>query len=345
MRPGACILRDTPSRTTFVALAMPFRAPAVEIEETGHGTRVINVKASSFVSRARWETHYPLSLIDHVLKAKGPAYLCDEIARDESPEYVEHDFRCDIFSYEAPEAFAGKRILDFGSGAGASSVVLARLVPSASIEGVELVPEYIELARERARFYGIENRVTFHQSPNGASLPNRIGEFDYIIFSAVFEHLLPEERRIVLPLLWEHLKLGGTLFLDQTPYRWFPVEQHTTGIPLLNYLPPSIALRLARRYSRRVRPDETWQELLRRGIRGGSTREIMRILDRDGRIANLRSPSQQGIRDHIDLWYRLSTGSRPIPAKRLMRTAFRAIRAVSGVTVVPTLSLAIRKLR
>ena len=172
-------------------------APAVEIEETKRGTRIVTVKANgAFVSRPHWETRYPAALIDHVLRVKGPGSLCDEIARDESPEYVEHHFRWDILSYDPPKAFAEKRVLDFGSGAGASTMVLTRLLPdSVKIEGVELVPDYIGLARARARFYGVEDRVRFHQSPNGTSLPNGVGQFDFIVCSAVFEHLLPEERQ------------------------------------------------------------------------------------------------------------------------------------------------------
>jgi hypothetical protein len=37
--------------------------------------------------------------------------------------------------------------------------------------------------------------------------------------------------------LWRQLRLGGILFLNQTPHRYYPLEHHTTGLPLLNYLP------------------------------------------------------------------------------------------------------------
>ena len=83
-------------------------------------------------------------------------------------------------------------------------------------------------------------------------LPADIGQFDYIILSAVYEHLLPSERPALLTLLWSHLRPGGVIFLAQTPYRWFPVELHTTGLPLINYLPDRLALACARRFSKRV---------------------------------------------------------------------------------------------
>jgi 2-polyprenyl-3-methyl-5-hydroxy-6-metoxy-1,4-benzoquinol methylase len=255
--------------------------------EARDGTRAISVRPRDglFTPITTCVTRYPAELIEHVLRVKGPAYLCDEIMRDEDPRYVQHSFRWDILSYAKPEDFAGRRVLDFGSGSGASSMVLARMFPDVTIVGVELIAEFVELARRRARFYGVDGRVTFQLSPDPNSLPPEIGDFDYIVFSAVSEHLLPNERQVILALLWSHLKRGGVMFLDQTPYRWFPIELHTTSLPLINYLPDRWALYCSRRLSKRVRPDESWPELLRKGIRSGSTREIIAALSREGRQA------------------------------------------------------------
>ena len=88
--------------------------------------------------------------------------------------------------------------------------------------------------------------------------------------SEVCEHLVPNQRPTVMPLLWSTLKPGGILFIDETPNRHFFVETHTTRLPLWNYLPAGTALRLARRLSKRVDRDEPWEKLLRRGIRGGN---------------------------------------------------------------------------
>jgi SAM-dependent methyltransferase len=317
----------------------------VSVAETGGGKRRISVEPNGdlYVPTRVWETAYPLDLIQHVLQVKGPAYLCDEIMRDESPAYVQHDFRWDILSYIDEQAFVGRRVLDFGSGSGASSVVLARMLPGGEINGVELMPEYVELARHRARFHGVDDRTTFHLSPDPHSLPAGFGQFDYIILSAVYEHLLPAERQTLLPFLWSHLKPGGVLFIDQTPYRWFPIELHTTNLPLINYFPDRLTLACARRFCKRVRHDESWPELLRRGIRGGTTREIMGILNRDEHSAQLLEPTRGGVRDHIALWYGLSSTTRRPLTKKLMMWAFRGIKTTTSVTMIPTLSLAIRR--
>ncbi|MHB8258531.1 MAG: SAM-dependent methyltransferase [Acidiferrobacterales bacterium] len=318
----------------------------VRIEES-NGKRAISVepKVGLFTPTKQWVTNYPMELIEHVLRVKGPAYLCDEIMRDEDPQYVQHSFRWEILSYTGKEDFAGRRVLDFGSGSGSSCMVLARMLPEANIVGIELVPEYVNLAQHRAGFYGVEDRVSFHLSPDSNRLPSEIGEFDYIILSAVYEHLLPSERSTILVLLWSHLKHGGIMFLNQTPYRWLPFETHTTGLPLINYLPDGPTLYCARRFSKRVSPDTSWTELLRMGVRGGTTREIIGILARAGGKAELLHPSHFGVKDHIDLWYQLSSAIRKPLAKKLIMLGIKTVKMATGVTMVPSLSLALRKVR
>ncbi len=317
---------------------------SISIEETVDGTRRITChpREDLFTPMRSWETRYPLELIEHVLDVKGPDYLCDEIKRDEYDLYVYQAFRWDILSYVGEKEMKGKRLLDFGSGSGASSMVLARMFADTEIVGVELVDKYVELARHRAKYYQLQDRVQFLVSPDPNSLPDGIGKFDYIVFSAVFEHLLPEERQIVLPLLWSHLKPGGVIFLDQTPYRWFPIEQHTTGLPLLNYLPDRTAHRVAK-LSKRIDQDITWPELLRKGIRGGTTKEILGVFAQHGCPVSLVEPSRLGVKDHIGLWYNLSATSRRPLVKQIMMWGFRTIKMLTGVVMIPTLSLAIKK--
>ena len=75
------------------------------------------------VQRRAWTTSYPLALIRAIHSTKG-LYVCDEIMREEDPRYVEHFLRHAVLSYLDPAAFAGKRVLDFGCGSGASVMVL-----------------------------------------------------------------------------------------------------------------------------------------------------------------------------------------------------------------------------
>src|SRR4051812_19084126 len=93
--------------------------------------------------------------------------------------------------YVDAEAFRGKRVLDFGCGAGASTLVMSRLLPPCEIVGVELEERLLRLARLRAEYLR-KPGLRFFESPSGTALPAGLGTFDYIVLSAVYEHLLPE---------------------------------------------------------------------------------------------------------------------------------------------------------
>ncbi len=271
------------------------------------------------------------------------AWVCDEISRDQDPESIQRFFENDFLPYFGPADFEGKRILDFGCGSGSSTLVLARMFPRSEIVGVELSPEHLRIAAERLRFHGYGN-VRFVQSPGGTTLPDDLGRFDFIVMSAVFEHLLPDERHAVMPQLWAHLRIGGCLLLNQTPHRFFPFESHTTGLPLINYLPDRLAHFVARRFSRRRLGMESWESLLRQGIRGATEREILESLGEapSDSLPALLAPRGPRYRDRVDVWYG-ALGPRHQVLKAACRGLLRVVERRLGTTWIVNLSLAIGK--
>ncbi|MGF1475978.1 MAG: class I SAM-dependent methyltransferase [Geminicoccaceae bacterium] len=293
--------------------------------------------------RRSCDCDYPDSLIDMIVATKGAAYLCDEILRDVEPLYIARAIEKAVLAYIDPAASKGRRLLDFGAGSGAACSIIGRARPDLQIHGLELRPKSIEIARARAAHYGLKN-VTFERSPSGDSLPRDLGRFDYIMMSAVFEHLLPHERDQLLPLLWRHLERGGLFFLNQTPHRWFPIEWHTTGgLPLINYLPDGLAKLAATRLSKKVDKGQDWPGLLRDGIRGSSEGEILRIIRKSGGDAKKTYPDDPSLQDDLSLW-RASTslhgGQR---TKKLLYRVCVVLRRLTGLSLQPSLTLALRK--
>jgi 2-polyprenyl-3-methyl-5-hydroxy-6-metoxy-1,4-benzoquinol methylase len=133
----------------------------------------------------------------------------------------------DTASYGTPKAQEETlvQLLDFGCGNGASTMTIGRLLPRTEVVGVELSPEKIEMANRIRAFRSLDN-VKFLCSPSGSELPPGLGHFDFVMLSAVYEHLLPDEWK-VMPRLWSALKPGGMIFINRTPYRYFPMEIHT----------------------------------------------------------------------------------------------------------------------
>ncbi len=288
------------------------------------------------------KTTYPTELISTVLDAKGPAWLCDEIARDEDRDYVLKHLENDMSSYFRFEDIAGKRILDFGCGSGASTMWLARLFPESEIVGIELERDLLRVARARLEHYRFKN-VRLFQSPSGTELPEELGTFDLIVLSAVYEHLLPSERKAVLPQLWSLLNDKGILFLDQTPHRYFPLELHTTSLPLINYLPDGLTLKAARKFSRRVSASDSWESLLRAGIRGATVSEIRKGLRDSKSRAVMLAPTMNGVRDRIDLWFHTTNPDNLKTLKKSARVVLKVINSLTGIAIVPELTLAIRR--
>jgi len=312
------------------------RRHGLHIERLADGRHRVAVAAEQTCPGASmtWTTAYPPELILEI-HAEKRGFVCDEIRRDEDPRYVERAIRHEVLAYVEAEAFRGKRVLDFGCGAGASTLVMSRLLPPCEIVGVELAERLLRLARSRADYLG-KRQLRFMVSPAGTELPAGIGTFDYIVLSAVYEHLLPDERPLLVPRIWQHLRPGGVLFINQTPHRYSPVEIHTSGLALINYLPDRLAHWAVNRFSRRLAGTEDWPTLLRAGIRGATIGEILHTLGGD---AELLEPRRG---DLIDLWYgKLSAHRRWL--KKAIRATLKALKPLAGMNLVPELTLAIRK--
>ncbi len=317
----------------------------VELEPIGDGrlrVRVLMSDPNAFVTGPEWTTGYPRELVSAILEVKGPAWLCDELQRDEDAAYVGNDFRHDVLGFIDPDDFRGKRVLDFGCGCGASTAVVSRLLPGAEITGVELDGPSLEIAKMRVVHYGLDS-TRLLLSPDPESLPPDIGDFDFILFSAVFEHLLPDERTRLLPKVWALLRPGGVLFLNQTPHRYFPIEGHTTGLPLINYLPDRMVHMLTDRFCGRIPRGTDWPTLLRMGIRGGTTGEVLEILRGTGEMPRNLDPTKNGLGSHLELWEKSSRMRHTGTGHKVKAGALKVFRTLTGLTVVPNISLGIRK--
>jgi hypothetical protein len=83
---------------------------------------------------------------------------------------------------------------------------------------------------------------------------------------------------------------------------------------------------------------------LRKGIRGGSVRGIVRELTEVGATGvEVLRPVRVGARDEVDLWYRMSS-PRWRAVKRILRGLFRAVDILTGIQLVPAyVVMAVRK--
>ncbi len=101
----------------------------------------------------------------------------------------------------------GAEVLEAGCGIGAQTAILAKNSPGARITSVDISPDSVKRAEERARAAGITN-VTFRQG-DIFRLPFPKESFDHIFVCFVLEHLA--DPALALQSLYPLLRKGGTI--------------------------------------------------------------------------------------------------------------------------------------
>lgn len=320
----------------------------IEITPTASGRARITLKPRDpnlYIPRRTCETSHPEEVELFLKFGSSFAWLCDAISRHEGPDEVQGVLRRQLFAYVEQQAFSDARILDFGCGGGASSFAMAEILPNTEIIGLELDPVLVELCQRIAGRRGTPN-VRFFVSPSADSVPSDLGKVDFIMFSAVYEHLLPNERRALMPRLWALLDPGGVLFINQTPHRWVPYEHHSTELWGINYLPDRLAHWYARNVSR-VNPginrSTDWNTHLRGGLRGGTERGIVADLTADSQTHGvILQPTAAGHRDRADYWL-AGTSQRFRSVKRGIASVFRICDWLFDTIPALNVDVAIRK--
>jgi len=121
---------------------------------------------------------------------------------------------------------ATRRVLDFGCGSGGSAIALCMVFPDVQCQGTDIDPEQIEVARERARLYGVADRCEFRHVAENQPLPFPDGAFDLSQCSSVLEYVLDTDvRTFCVREMVRTVANGGLLFFS-VPNRIYPFEIH-----------------------------------------------------------------------------------------------------------------------
>ncbi len=222
------------------------------------------------------ETQLSLHTLIKIALRKG-RYFRDEIERSENPDYLKR--KIELLMKEFGIVLSHKRMLDFGCGAGASTLNFLRC-GATDITGAEVDETLLDIAKSRINdFFSDGYRLVNIKYIDGQySMPFSDGEFDIVWAQAIMEHVVPDQRRFVLRELWRVLRKDGILIIMGTPNRLWIKEFHTSNLFFVNYLPLDIAIWVARHCSRRVPMDQSKAAFLSDGFRGCTYWEIKREL-------------------------------------------------------------------
>lgn len=169
--------------------------------------------------------------------------------------------------------------LDFGAANGLSMLALTEL-GIADVWGVEPDGERVERGHRMLAEAGLEPERLLHlEDTRHMPYPDR--HFATVLANAVLEHI-PQPRDAYIRELWRVLRPGGTLVLAETPNKYFPLENHTTGLPFLHWLPSGVAHRVALRFGRNPDWYRTQEKWAGSGWRGLGWYELVKALPRGG---------------------------------------------------------------
>jgi SAM-dependent methyltransferase len=149
--------------------------------------------------------------------------------------------------------FAGKTILDVGSGLGTPALLMARR-GAARVVGADITPRNVEFARRKlaGEWADVADRVEFRLIGDFADLgPER---FDLIVSKDSFEHYAEPERFV--PAMLDHLAPGGVIAIGFGPLWKSPFGGHIAYMTRLPWAHLLFSEATILRERRRFFPDQ-----------------------------------------------------------------------------------------
>ena len=166
----------------------------------------------------------------HIVRGRFPwrfeQIRSDVLARDYL-RVVDHHLRTLIPPVQAYMGPGIRRVLDFGCGSGGSAIALALAYPGVRCCGTDVDSDEIEIARERARLYGVADRCEFEHVAANRPLPFSDGSFDLCLCSSVLEYVIDKSARRFCVQEMVRLLAPGGLMVVSAPNRLYPFEVHS----------------------------------------------------------------------------------------------------------------------
>jgi SAM-dependent methyltransferase len=197
-----------------------------------------------------WTTRYSERVIRLLIERKGlgraPLYFAFKETR--GPRFL-----APLFDYLRARRARGLRVLEVGCSFGHMTEYLAEQPEVAALSTFDTDPAFVTIVRAKVEELrlSVVREVRELDQAEACRLPWGDGSFDLVLAVGVVEHLPARHRRRQVDEYYRVLAPGGHIAILDTPNRAFPLETHSVGLPLVQWLPP----RLAWRYARWARPD------------------------------------------------------------------------------------------
>jgi SAM-dependent methyltransferase len=197
------------------------------------------------------ETVYSERVVRMLIDRKGPhrtpPYLSFKDTRG-------RHFLAPLLSYLRARGATGLRVLEVGCSFGHITELLAEQEDVASIHTFDTDPAFAAIVRTKVAELALARVVDVALLTNEGTrrLPYPDAAFDLVLAIGVVEHLPARFRREQVDEYYRVLRPGGHIAILDTPNRLFPLETHSIGLPLIQWLPGPVAYRYARLFRRRT---------------------------------------------------------------------------------------------
>ena len=244
----------------------------------------------------QYPTRYSARVIRMLVDRKGPR---------RAPLYFDfketrgRHFLGPLFAYLRSRGQRGLRVLEVGCSFGHMTEFLAEQPEVETLATFDTDPAFVELTRAKVEELGLDTVREVRHLDQGATctLPWADGAFDLVVAVGVVEHLPVRHRRQQVDEYYRVLAAGGLLAILDTPNRWFPLETHSVGLPLVQWLPPPLAYRYARLGRRRRFRAVSYEAFIADGTgwRNASFADCLRSTGTDG-VTDLTEAAGYGLR-------------------------------------------------
>lgn len=203
------------------------------------------------VDGREYPTRYSERVIRMLIERKGArrAPLYFDFKETRGPHFLDP-----LFRWLRAHGARGLAVLEVGCSFGHMTEYLAEQPEVGTIDTFDTDPAFVTMTRAKVEelALGTVRSVSRLSSDQTRRLPWADGAFDVVIAVGVVEHLPMRTRRAQVNEYYRVLAPGGSIAILDTPNRWFPLETHSVGLPLVQWLPPRLAYRYARTFRRRT---------------------------------------------------------------------------------------------
>jgi SAM-dependent methyltransferase len=187
-----------------------------------------------------YTTRYSERLIRLLIERKGigrtPPYLSYKETRG-------RHFLNSLFDYFRARGISGLLVLEVGCSFGHMTEYLAEQPEVAAIRTFDTDPAFVDITRIKVEELDLRKvrEVSHFSNDETCRLPYEDRQFDLVLAVGVVEHLPARNRRAQVDEYYRVLATSGHLAILDTPNRGFPIETHSVGLPMVQWLPPWLA--------------------------------------------------------------------------------------------------------